>query len=83
MSMELKYPMCQIQTDQAGTLEFSISMCRETMVSRCGLSMEDIEQFLTDLQNEIYNFKQVLELRDSSRTQTPAPSARGEIKDEM
>ena len=73
MNMELKYPMCNIQTDQAGTLEFTISMCKETYVSRCGLSLEDIEYFLQDLQNEISNHKSVMEILQSANQKEANP----------
>ena len=73
MNMELKYPLCNIQTDQAGTLEFSISMCKETLVSRCGLSLEDIEHFLQDLQNEISNFKSVMEILQKTNQSEASP----------
>jgi len=62
MNMKLNYPLCNIQTDQAGTIEFSVSMGPQIWVSRTGLSMEDVERFAKDVQNEISNFKSIMEL---------------------
>ena len=62
MNMKLNYPLSHIQTDQAGTIEFSISMGPQIWVSKTGLSIEDIERFVQDIQNEILNFKSVMEL---------------------
>ena len=76
----LNYPLCNIKTDQAGTIEFSVSMGPQTWVSRTGLSIENIEHFIEDIQNELSNFKSAMELRNSEETHQPAPSAIKEIE---
>jgi len=69
MNMRLNYPLCNIQTDQAGTIEFSVSMGPQIWVSKTGLSIEDIENFVQDIQNELLNFKSIMELRNSDESE--------------